>query len=83
MESSSSSKTIIVETIVTENYRTGYTYSMHGPNVQPAEGTIISPGTRIGRGVFVGYKKHIQADIEDYICYMVEGQEPAITRVYQ
>ena len=48
-----------------------------------AEGTIISPGTRIGRGVFVGYKKHIQADIEDYICYMVEGQEPAITRVYQ
>ena len=43
MESSSSSKTIIVETIVTENYRTGYTYSMHGTNVQPAEGTIISP----------------------------------------
>ena len=27
MESSSSSKTIIVETIVTENYRTGYSYS--------------------------------------------------------
>ena len=43
MESSSSSKTIIVETIVTENYRTGYTYSMHVTNVQPAEGTIISP----------------------------------------
>ena len=43
MESSSSSKTIIVETIVTENYRTGYTYSMHGTNVQPAKGTIISP----------------------------------------
>ena len=43
MESSSSSKTIIVETIVTENYRTGYTYSMHGTNVQPVEGTVISP----------------------------------------
>ena len=43
MESSSSSKSIIVETIVTENYRTGYTYSMHGTNVQPAKGTIISP----------------------------------------
>jgi len=43
MESSSSSKTIIVETIVTENYRTGYSYSMQGTNVQPAEGTIISP----------------------------------------
>ena len=43
MESSSSSKTIIVETIVTENYRTGYTYSMHGTNVQPAKGTVISP----------------------------------------
>ena len=43
MESSSSSKTIVVETIVTENYRTGYTYSMHGTNVQPAKGTVISP----------------------------------------
>ena len=43
MESSSSSKTIIVETIVTENYRTGYSYSMQGSNVQPTSGTIISP----------------------------------------
>ena len=28
IESTSSSKTIIVETVVTENYRTGYSYSM-------------------------------------------------------
>ena len=43
MESSSSSKTIIVETIVTENYRTGYSYSMQGHNVQVKDGTVISP----------------------------------------
>tara|TARA_R100000234_G_scaffold117378_2_gene95738 strand:+ start:1444 stop:1872 length:429 start_codon:yes stop_codon:yes gene_type:complete len=43
MESTSTSKTIIVETIVTENYRTGYSYSMQGTNIQPVEGTIISP----------------------------------------
>ena len=43
MESSSRSVSQIQETIVTENYRTGYTYSMHGTNVQPVEGTIISP----------------------------------------
>ena len=43
IESNSSSKTIIVETIVTENYRTGYSYSMQGSNVQPTSGTIISP----------------------------------------
>ena len=43
MESTSSSKTIIVETIVTENYRTGYSYSMQGSNVQVKDGTVISP----------------------------------------
>ena len=43
IESSSSSKTIIVETIVTENYRTGYSYSMQGSNVQVTDGTVISP----------------------------------------
>jgi len=43
IESTSTSKTIIVETVVTENYRTGYSYSMQGTNVQPSEGTIISP----------------------------------------
>ena len=43
IESTSSSKTIIVETIVTENYRTGYSYSMQGTNVRPTENTIISP----------------------------------------
>ena len=43
MESSSNSKTIIVETIVTENYRTGYSYSMQGTNVKPTGNTIISP----------------------------------------
>ena len=43
IESTSSSKTVIVETIVTENYRTGYSYSMQGTNVQPSEGTVISP----------------------------------------
>ena len=43
IESTSSSKTIIVETIVTENYRTGYSYSMQGTNVRPVEGTVISP----------------------------------------
>ena len=43
IESTSTSKTIIVETIVTENYRTGYSYSMQGSNVQPSEGTVISP----------------------------------------
>ena len=43
IESTSTSKTIIVETIVTENYRTGYSYSMQGTNVQPSEGTVISP----------------------------------------
>ena len=43
MESSSSSKTIIVETIVTENYRTGYSYSLQGHNIQVKDGTDISP----------------------------------------
>ena len=43
MESSSSSKTIIVETIVTENYRTGYSYSLQGNNIQVKDGTVISP----------------------------------------
>ena len=43
MESSSSSKTIIVETIVTENYRTGYSYSLQGNNIKVKEGTVISP----------------------------------------
>ena len=43
MESSSSSKTIIVETIVTENYRTGYSYSLQGHNIQVKNGTVISP----------------------------------------
>ena len=43
MESSSSSKTIIVETIITENYRTGYSYSLQGNNIQVKEGTVISP----------------------------------------
>lgn len=43
IEQNSSSKSIVVETIVTENYRTGYSYSMQGSNVQPTSGTIISP----------------------------------------
>ena len=43
MESSSSSKTIVVETIVTENYRTGYSYSLQGHNIQVKDGTVISP----------------------------------------
>ena len=43
IESTSTSKTVIVETIVTENYRTGYSYSMQGTNVRPSEGTVISP----------------------------------------
>ena len=43
IETTTSSKQIIVETIVTENYRTGYSYSMQGTNVQPVEGTVISP----------------------------------------
>ena len=42
IETTTSSKQIIVETIVTENYRTGYSYSMQGTNVQPVEGTVIS-----------------------------------------
>ena len=43
IETTTSSKQIIVETIVTENYRTGYSYSMQGTNVRPVEGTVISP----------------------------------------
>ena len=43
IESTSTSKTVIVETIVTENYRTGYSYSMQGTNVAPSKNTIISP----------------------------------------
>ena len=43
IETTTSSKQIIVETIVTENYRTGYSYSMQGNNVRPTENTIISP----------------------------------------
>ncbi len=43
IESTSTSKTVIVETIVTENYRTGYSYSMQGTNVRPSQGTVISP----------------------------------------
>ena len=43
MESSSFSKTIIVETIVTENYRTGYSYSLQGNNIKVKDGTVISP----------------------------------------
>ena len=43
METSSNSKTIIVETIVTENYRTGYSYSLQGNNIKVKDGTVISP----------------------------------------
>ena len=43
IETTTSSKQIIVETVVTENYRTGYSYSMQGTNVRPVEGTVISP----------------------------------------
>ena len=43
IETTTSSKQIIVETIVTENYRTGYSYSMQGTNIRPTKNSIISP----------------------------------------
>ena len=43
MESSQSSRTVVVETIVTENYRTGYSYSLQGHNIQVKDCTVISP----------------------------------------
>ena len=43
MESSSRSVSQIQETIVTENYRTGYSYSLQGHNIQVKDGTVISP----------------------------------------
>ena len=43
MESSSSSRTVVVDTIVTENYRTGYSYSLQGHNIQGKDGTVIAP----------------------------------------
>ncbi len=32
-----------METIVTENYRTGYSYSLQGNNIKVKDGTVISP----------------------------------------
>ena len=43
MQSTSKSVSTINETIVTENYRTGYSYSVSGTNIRVKEGTVISP----------------------------------------
>ena len=43
MESHSVTKQIINETIVTQNYRTGYTYNLSGVNIRPITGSKISP----------------------------------------
>jgi len=43
MQSTSKSVSTINETIVTENYRTGYSYSVSGTNIRVKEGSVISP----------------------------------------
>ena len=43
MESHSVTKQIINETVVTQNYRTGYTYNVSGTNIRPITGSKISP----------------------------------------
>tara|TARA_B100001287_G_scaffold217789_1_gene186696 strand:- start:172 stop:516 length:345 start_codon:yes stop_codon:yes gene_type:complete len=43
MQSTSKSVSTINETIVTENYRTGYSYSVQGHNIKVKDGTVISP----------------------------------------
>ena len=43
MQSTSKSVSTINETIVTENYRTGYSYSVSGKNIRVKEGSVISP----------------------------------------
>ena len=43
MQSTSKSVSTINETIVTENYRTGYSYSVQGHNIKVTEDSVISP----------------------------------------
>ena len=43
MQSSSRSTSTINETIITENYNTGYIYSVSGHNIKISEGSYISP----------------------------------------
>ena len=43
MQSTSKSVSTINETIVTENYRTGYSYSVSGTNIRVTEDSVISP----------------------------------------
>tara|TARA_R100000697_G_scaffold56172_1_gene69434 strand:+ start:489 stop:833 length:345 start_codon:yes stop_codon:yes gene_type:complete len=43
MSSTSKSVSTINETIITENYRTGYSYSVQGHNIKVTEDSVISP----------------------------------------
>ena len=42
-QSTSKSVSTINETIITENYRTAYSYSVQGHNIKVKDGTVISP----------------------------------------
>lgn len=54
MESNSVTKQIINETIVTQNYRTGFTYNVSGTNIRPIDGTKISPDAEFTNNQTVG-----------------------------
>tara|TARA_Y100001938_G_scaffold65078_1_gene90447 strand:+ start:1157 stop:1588 length:432 start_codon:yes stop_codon:yes gene_type:complete len=54
MESNSVTKQIINETIVTQNYRTGFTYNISGTNIRPIDGTKISPDAEFTNNQTVG-----------------------------
>tara|TARA_R100000353_G_scaffold3362_1_gene5200 strand:+ start:533 stop:877 length:345 start_codon:yes stop_codon:yes gene_type:complete len=43
MSSTSKSVSTINETIITENYRTGYSYSVTGTNIRVKDDSVISP----------------------------------------
>ena len=46
LQNTSTSISTINETIITENYRTGYSYSVQGHNIKVTEDSVISPDAK-------------------------------------
>jgi hypothetical protein len=43
MRVSSTSQSVLTETVTSHSFNTGYTYSAAGQNIKPKEGTVINP----------------------------------------
>ena len=43
MRVSSTSQSVLTETVTSHSFNTGYTYSSSGMNIRPKEGTVINP----------------------------------------